>query len=113
MVKRRYFRYMLIYVCDFSKGIAFRKNKRRLASILFRISNRSFIGDLPYWVVKDLLNDLKKDATKASKTIVFVESKRKNGPGFLGWKAFSIGNSQNFEKYTHFLEAKSFIDLNT
>jgi hypothetical protein len=101
---------MLIYVCDLSEGKAFTKNRRRLSSCLSRITNRSFLGSIPYWAIKELIRDLKKDATKSSKTLVFVEAKKGNGPGFMDWKCFPIGKITG-DKYIHFIEAESFIDL--
>ena len=99
---------MLIYVFDKSKGKAFKKNRRRLASILFRVSNRNFVGDLPYRIIKTLIFDLKKDATKLSSTLILVESGA--GDGHFGWKGFFVGADDG--KYKNFLESNSYIDLN-
>jgi hypothetical protein len=98
---------MLIYVFDKSKGQSFKKNRRRLSSLMFRVSNRSFIGDLPYRIIKQLINEIKRDASRSSSTIILVEAGA--GQGHMGWKGFFVGKQKG--KFINFIESMSYIDL--
>jgi hypothetical protein len=99
---------MLIYVFDKSEGKVFKKNRRRYSSIMFRVSNRSFVGDLPYRIIKQLIVETKFDATKSSSTLILVEAGA--GQGYMGWKGFYVG--KEIIKFKKFIESISYIDLN-
>ena len=65
----------------------FRKSRRVLSSLLFRISKRVYIGSLPRRIIGQLIRHLKINASKGSNIYIWVENKS----GFMGFELVRIG----------------------
>lgn len=98
---------MNIIVFDNSRGKAYKKTRRHFSKILFKISDRNFVGTLPRRVIEELLFNLRKMVSKKSDLLILVAEK----DGFLGWAGYHYGPPHVKQKYDFFLKTNRYIEF--
>ncbi len=66
------------------------KTNRILSCLLFKISNRVYIGDIPSRIIVDLIKELKQFSGRGTAIKIFIESKS----GFYGFYLVEIGKKE-------------------
>ena len=93
---------MVVLVIDRSSGDrSWRKSRRTLASVMFPVLKRVFVGSLSKRVFEQLLDELRKNASRSTALVVLFEKKS----GYRGWQMVFIGSRKLLDpRWLPFLE---------
>ncbi len=96
---------MLIVVVNKSRKRKFLQTKKLFSSVLFPVTKRIHVGDLPVRVIIQLIKDTKKISSRGMNVKFFIESKK---IGYMGFKCIEVGKKESY--YDRVVNAVSRID---